>query len=109
MDTVIADLADHVADNPSVKVYRIDGSRNEVFHRDILVQGFPSVYVFKSHDRAHAHFYDGERSLAGILEFLQRLELGSNPIAGAPIGEMEIGVDPSGEVEEEQSEGNPLP
>eukprot|EP00981_Chlorochromonas_danica_P006276 scaffold1348_cov184-Ochromonas_danica.AAC.3 len=70
-ETMLAELVEDLPMLPPLKIFRIDGSRNEVFHPKIRVRGFPMVFLFPAHDKANPLYYDGERSAEALSAFIR--------------------------------------
>lgn len=60
----------HEKDNSVFRVYRVDGTRNDINHPAIRVKGFPVIYFFKGSDLMNPIEYDGERTVQAIESFV---------------------------------------
>lgn len=68
-EVIVGELADQIVTrDPSIKVYRMDGQKNEVDHPDVAIVGFPTIYYF--HSNKKAVLYEGERSLSALFKFV---------------------------------------
>ncbi|RYH08490.1 hypothetical protein EON65_40805 [archaeon] len=70
-DIIVADVADKLRNDPSLKVFRIDGSKNEVHHPQVDINAFPKLYFFPAHHKREvAYYYDGDRTTFGLTDFV---------------------------------------
>lgn len=65
------ELATLYAHDKSIKVYRIDGSKNEIEFPVLRIRGYPTFYFFSHHDKSHPIEYDGDRSVPIIQSFIE--------------------------------------
>lgn len=67
----MADVADKFKKDSRLKVFRIDGSKNEVHHPQVDVNAFPKVYFFPANrKREVAYYYDGDRTTFALNDFV---------------------------------------
>ena len=64
-------LADSLADDMSVQVVRVDATKNDITHRNVRINAFPTFYFFSVGDQDEPIEYDGERTLEAILKFIK--------------------------------------
>jgi hypothetical protein len=85
----MTELAIQLQDDPSFKIYRIDGARNEVLHVGVQVFAFPTIYFFpagryttnlESQETVLLPLlYDGDRSVGDLLDFVQTHRRATTP------------------------------
>lgn len=56
--------------NPDIVIAKVDSTANDVEGQDI--QGFPTLKLYTKTDKVNAVDFDGERDLAGLVDFLQK-------------------------------------
>jgi hypothetical protein len=49
MEPIITDVGIQMKDDQSFKIYRIDGSKNEIAYKGVKVYAFPTIYLFPAH------------------------------------------------------------
>ena len=64
-------LADSLADDMSLQVVRVDATKNDITHRNVRINAFPTFYFFSVGDQDEPIEYDGERTLEAILQFIK--------------------------------------
>ena len=64
-------LADSLADDMSVQVVRVDATKNDITHRNVRINAFPTFYFFSVGDQEEPIEYDGERTLEAIFKFIK--------------------------------------
>jgi protein disulfide-isomerase-like protein len=85
IEPIVAHTAKFYAADASFKLYKIDGSKNEVSHPKVRVRGFPTIYLFPRHDKANPVEFDGERTIEALLDFV-----GTYRSTGSELREMEV-------------------
>ncbi len=84
---MIADIANRLKDDSSFKLYRIDGSKNEVVSKGVKIYAFPTIYFFPRNDfvvdcessrgdgigdnTVLPKLYNGDRSVESLLQFIE--------------------------------------
>ncbi len=86
---MIADIANRLKDDSSFKLYRIDGSKNEVVSKGVKIYAFPTIYFFPSGRNGFVvdcessrgdcigdnivlpKLYNGDRSVESLLQFIE--------------------------------------
>eukprot|EP01031_Cornospumella_fuschlensis_P052123 gene52123-63718_t len=73
-DIIVADVADKFHNDPTFRVFRMDGSKNEVHHPHVDINAFPKVYFFPAHRKRDVAFYfDGDRTTLALTDFVTGL------------------------------------
>ena len=54
----------------NLRVFKIDGAKNEVYMEGLAIRGFPTLYLFPKNQKTNPIEYDGERTFEAMLEFL---------------------------------------
>ena len=71
---VVAPLWDTIGDlysnHSNLVIAKIDASENEVYLPGVLIKGLPSIYLFKGFDKTNPVKYLGDKSLEGLVSFL---------------------------------------
>lgn len=69
-EPIILELGKVYANDPLIKLYRIDGSKNEVSINKVRIRGYPTFYLFPSNKKEEPIEYEGDRTIEGITLFL---------------------------------------
>lgn len=64
------ELALHYREDPHITFFRMDAQKNEVAHRSVKLVGLPSMYLFPAEDKMNPVFFDGERRLQDLVDFI---------------------------------------
>jgi len=72
MEPVVGELADRFKDDPSMQIVRIDGSKNDLVHPSVRIQGYPSMYFFQGTNTQNPIEYDGDRTTTAIYDFISK-------------------------------------
>lgn len=76
VEPVISDLHSHFVATamdpslPPVRIYRMDGTKNEVSSPGLTIAGYPSFFLFLSHDAAAPIEYNGARTQEAMQHFI---------------------------------------
>jgi len=65
------ELGEKYKDSSNVVIAKMDATANEIDVEGVEVQGFPTLYFFKAHDKANPIKYDGERELDALTKFVE--------------------------------------
>ena len=63
------ELAQKVASSPEVLIAKMDATANE--YPGLEIKGFPTLLFYKKGDKSNPMPYEGERTLEGMLKFLE--------------------------------------
>ena len=55
----------------NIQAVRIDATKNEIHHRNVHINAFPTFYFFAIGDQSNPIEYDGDRSVQGVLKFIE--------------------------------------
>jgi len=66
---VYNELGEHYKDHPNVVIAKMDATAND--NTVIEVQGYPTLYFFPAGGKDEPINYNGERDLAGFVEFIE--------------------------------------
>jgi thiol-disulfide isomerase/thioredoxin len=72
IEAIMVELADHFRHDSSINFFRIDAQKNEIAHSQVKLVGLPSMFLFSAEDKRHPLFYDGDRSLQGLVNFIEQ-------------------------------------
>jgi protein disulfide-isomerase A1 len=64
------ELGKKLEGHPDIVIAKMDGTTNE--HSSIAVKGFPTIKFYRSNDKQNPIDYDGDRTLEGMLSFLEK-------------------------------------
>lgn len=84
---IYEELAKKLEGHTDIVIAKMDGTTNE--HSSVAVKGFPTIKFYRSNDKQNAIDFDGDRTLEGMLSFLEK-ETGKSLGAGATKSESEI-------------------
>ena len=62
-------VAQHFEDDDTVTIGKMDATANDVLHKDVKVEGFPTIVMFTNDGRAPTPF-NGPRTKDGIVAFV---------------------------------------
>jgi protein disulfide-isomerase A1 len=62
--------------DPTVRIAKIDGSKNEVDTHSVRIKGFPTLYFFRAGDKQNPMEYDGDRTKDAIIDFIDTFRAG---------------------------------
>ena len=72
-------LGDVFADVEHITIGKFDATNNDVNYDGVDVQGFPTLYLFKSspglNGKKEVIAFDGKRTLKGMADFLQNMQI----------------------------------
>lgn len=90
------ELALHYRDDPHITFFRMDAQKNELAHRSVKLVGLPSMYLFPAEDKMNPVFFDGERRLQDLVDFIDLHRHGKVDVGGTvpPVG---VGASTAGE------------
>lgn len=78
------ELALHYRDDAHITFFRMDAQKNEVAHRSVKLVGLPSMYLFPAEDKMNPVFFDGERRLQDLVDFVELHRHGKGTSREAP-------------------------
>lgn len=70
MEAMMLELALHYRDDPHITFFRMDAQKNELANRSVKLVGLPSMYLFPAEDKMNPVFFDGERRLQDLVDFI---------------------------------------
>ena len=75
LEPVYSDAAAAVAgiqESTKVNFYRLDHSKNEIAHPNVIISGYPTLYLFPKGMKDQPILFQGERSSQGITDFVTK-------------------------------------
>ena len=70
LEPVINDLAHYYKTDRTMRVGRIDSTKNDINHESIHIRGYPALYLFLNTDKYNPIEYDGERTVKAMTQFI---------------------------------------
>ena len=67
---IYEELAKKLANHPEILITKMDGTANEV--EGLQIRGFPTIQLYKKDGKNEPVDFQGERTLAGFIEFLEK-------------------------------------
>ena len=63
----------HQASFSHLKIFRIDGSVNEISHPNLSIKGYPMLFYFKQGMKDFPFYFSGDKNPEGIIKFLVQM------------------------------------
>lgn len=79
-------VGEHFASDEGVTIAKIDATANDILSERFEVKGFPTLYFYK-HATDELLKYEGERSEAAIIDFIEKNRSGAKPAEEAHTGD----------------------